>query len=403
LNDALPNWLRINGSIRGRWEDGIVTMKGNVTDGYYLDRIRLDVALVPTSWFSVFAQLQDTRAWGYNHGVPPASLQDPFDLRQGYVQLGGGEGRGQWVRVGRQEVMLGAGHIFTSLDWSNTARSFDIIRSAIYRPGMKFEILEGSVVTPNGEGFDRHKPGEHFYGTYNTFDKLIPGATLEPYFFVKTKLDVVSELGGPAGEATLFIPGLRLAGKARRIDYSFELLHEGGSYASDRVAALGGTYTLGWTISREGWRPRVSGDFSHASGDNNPKDGVRRTFDQLYGGNQPFSSLMGLFGWQNIRNLRTGVDVAPLKNLKVLVDFRDIYLASTQDGLYNSSGTSAILDRTATSTHVGEGLELQVIYSWPHGFTTATGLGTLFSGEYLHQAGQHCTYTYPYFVWSKRL
>jgi hypothetical protein len=215
-------------------------------------------------------------------------------------------------------------------------------------------------------------------------------------------MNVIGELGGPAAGATIFIPGVRFAGKRARIDYSFELLHESGSYATDRISALGGTYTLGWTVSTSSWKPRVSGDYSHASGDNNPKDGVRRTFDQLYGGNWPFSSLTGLFGWRNIRNLRTGVDFTPLKNFKVLVDYRDIYLASTQDSLYNSSGTSAILCRTATSTHVGDGLDVQLIYSWPHGFTTATGVGTLFSGEYLHQAGQHSTYTYPYFTWTKR-
>ena len=278
LNKELPAWLRISGVIRGRWEDGIVTMKGNVTDGYYLDRVRLDVVASPTSWLSVFAELQDTRAWGYDHGVPSASLQDPFDLRQGYVQLGGGETRGQWLRVGRQEVMLGAGRIFTALDWSNSARSFDILRSSFYRPGVKLEVLAGSVVNPDGERFDRHRPGEHFYGTYDVFDRLIPGASLEPYFFVRTQMNVIGELGGPPAGATLFIPGVRFAGKARRLDYSLELLHEGGNFASDRMSALGGTYTLGWTFSPSGWKPRVSCDYTHASGDNNPHDGVHPDF-----------------------------------------------------------------------------------------------------------------------------
>ena len=47
-----------------------------------------------------------------------------------------------------------------------------------------------------------------------------------------------------------------------------------------------------------------------------------------------------------------------------MVDFRDIYLASTQDDpLYNTSATSVILDRAATSTHVGEGVEVELIVS----------------------------------------
>lgn len=122
LNGALPKWLHIGGTIRGRWEEGIVNLKGNVTDGYYLDRVRLDLTLAPAGWFSVYAQLQDTRVWGYNHGVPAGTMQDPFDLRQGYVQLGGGEGSGQWVRAGRQEVIYGAGRVMSSSDWETQER-----------------------------------------------------------------------------------------------------------------------------------------------------------------------------------------------------------------------------------------------------------------------------------------
>jgi hypothetical protein len=285
LNEVLPKWLRIGGSIRGRWEDGIVNTKGNVTDGYYLDRIRMDVTLVPTPWLTVFAQLQDTRVWGYDHGLPAGSMQDPFDLRQGYIQWGGGESRGEWVRIGRQEVVYGAGRIVSNSDWSNTGRTYDVIRGSFYRPGVKLEVIAGSVVSPDLERFDRHKPGEHLYGSYDTFAKVIPAASLEPYFFARTQMNVVGELGSKS-DATLFIPGVRFAGKApARIDYSFEMSYQGGNYASDKVSALGGTYTMGWRVVKSGWRPRVSADYSHASGDNNPKDGIRRTFDQLYSGN----------------------------------------------------------------------------------------------------------------------
>jgi hypothetical protein len=399
LDGILPKWLRIGASIRGRFEDGIV---GTRQDTYYLNRVRLDVSVLPTSWLNFFVQVQDTRVWGYDLGQPAGSLQNPFDLRQAYVMVGGGESSGQWIRFGRQEIQYGAGRIFSTGDWSNTAKSFDVVRGSFYRPGVKLDFIAGSPVLIDPTRFDRHKPGEHIYGTYDAFDKLVPGGSIEPYFFTKTQLGVAGELGSK-GDATEFITGVRFAGNTPgRIDYSFELLHQNGSYAKDPISALGGTYTLGWTLSNSAWKPRVSADYSHASGDDNPKDGTHRTFDLLYGSNQPFYSLTGLFGWKNIRTSRLGVDFAPLKNMKVLIDYRDFNLATVQDGLYNSSGTRIFLDRKATSGHVGEGLDAQLVYLWKGGVTTGFGIGSVFSGAYLQEVGQKGDYLDPYFMWSKR-
>ena len=402
LDDSLPKWLRISGAIRGRWEDTIVGAKGNVNDASYLNRIRLDVMVRPTPWLSFFGQVQDARDWGYNHGVPPASLQNSLDLRQGYVQLGGGESRGQWIRAGRQELVYGAGRLFSSGDWSNSAKSFDILRGQYYRPGVKLDFVAGSIVLLDASRFDRHKSGEHIYGTYESFDKLVPGMSIEPYFFAKTQGVATGELGSK-GDALLVMGGLRFVGKAPgRMDYSFELLHQGGSYATDHISAWGGTYTLGWTVTPSGWKPRVSADYSHASGDRNSKDGRRGTFDLMYGSNQPFFGLTGLFGWKNIRTTRAGLDFSPLRRLTVMIDFRDYNLGTVQDGLYNSSGTQVFMNRKATSAHVGEGLDAQFAYAWPKGITTSIGLGSVFCGTYLHEVGQKDTYLYPYFMWSKR-
>lgn len=402
LDDSLPKWLRITGTIRGRWEDTIVAMKGNVNDGAYLNRVRLDITVQPTPWLTLVGQVQDTRDWGYNHGVPSAALQNPLDLRVAYVQLGGGESRGQWIRAGRQELLYGAGRLFSAGEWNNTAKSFDVVRGEYYRPGVKLDFVAGSIVLLDPSRFDRHKPGEHFYGTYETFDKLVRGMSVEPYFFAKTINVATGELGSK-GDALLVMGGLRLAGKAPgRMDYSFEMLHQGGTYAKDHISAWGGTYTLGWTVVRSGWKPRVSADYSFASGDKNSKDGMRGTFDLMYGNNQPFYGLTGLFGWKNIRTTRAGMDFAPLKRLTVLIDYRDYNLNTVQDGLYNASGTQIFMNRKATSAHVGEGLDAQFAYAWPKGITTSIGLGSVFCGTYLHEVAQKDTYLYPYFMWSKR-
>ena len=402
LSDTLPRWLRVGATIRGRWErpEGSSFVAGGA-DSYYLDRMRLSVAAGPLPWLKLFAEGQDTRAWGYSQGSAPASMRDPWELRQGYVELGGGESRGAFVRFGRQEVGLGAGRLVSPGEWGNTGKSFDLIRGSAYRKGMRFDFFAGSVVLTDGNRFDRHKAGEHFYGTYNVLTRLIPQSTVEPYLLVKTQMNVTPEIGAK-GDAAIYTAGLRIFGKLPvGFDYSVEVAKQVGSYSGDGISALAGTYTLGWTYPAPRTRPRFSADYSHASGDSNPKDGRRRTFDMLYGSSQPYHSLTGQIGWRNLRDLRAGFDFAPLANCKVNLDYRDFRLASAQDGLYNSSGTQIALDRKATSTHVGQAVEGQIAYRFPKAITASAGLGKLFASDFLKQAGKG-SFVYPFVTWTKR-
>ena len=50
---------------------------------------------------------------------------------------------------------------------------------------------------------------------------------------------------------------------------------------------------------------------------------------------------------------RAGFDFLLTKKFKIRSDFNEFYLAAVQDGLYNSSGTSIVLGRKATSGHIG--------------------------------------------------
>ena len=54
--------------------------------------------------------------------------------------------------------------------------------------------------------------------------------------------------------------------------------------------------------------------------------------------------MTGQISWKNIEDWRAGLDFAPMKKLRVKMDFRDYWLATLQDGLYNSSGVRTVFD-----------------------------------------------------------
>jgi hypothetical protein len=260
----------------------------------------------------------------------------------------------------------------------------------------KVDFIAGSTVVIDPEGFDYHKPGEHVYGAYGSIRHLLPGINLEPYLLFKQTANVKSETG-MLGDALVLSPGGRAFGTAPgRIDYTLEVVAQRGSYSSDRVVALGDSSMLGWTLFDSVFKPRLSVEYNYASGDPAAKDGERNTFDQFYPSNHAYYGMIDQFGWKNMKNARAGFDFLPLKKLKLRTDFNEFYLATVRDGLYNSSGTSVVLDRKASSAHIGSETNTVALYEYSKVWKFGAGFGHLFAGEYLKEAKVAYGYTYPH-------
>jgi hypothetical protein len=360
------------------------------------------VAFKPTSWLRFYGETQDSRVLFYKVN-PSSSVSDPFDWRQGYVEVGALEGNGVNVRVGRQDFQLGSGRLVASADWSNVTKPFDIAVGTVTFGSFSTQLVAGSIILVDPDRMDRSKPGEHFYADYSIFKKLIPGASVEPYLMAKTALNVKGK-DGVLGNADTIYMGGRIIGKVPAgFDYNFEGVREAGSYADDSVSAFGYVGGGGWSNARLPWKLHFSSDYQFASGDSGRKDGRHESFDSLYGLQQPLTSLTGLFYWRNIENWRSGVDFTPLRRLQMKVSYRDYWLADVTDGLYNSSGTETVLNKKATSNHVGEGVDTQAFVALNGKTAFGIGVGTLAPGAYLVQSKKTSGFVYPYLSFTRQL
>jgi hypothetical protein len=394
--DLLPEWLQIHAQIRGRFEATSGTSLTNGTPGNdYLSRIRLSLGVKPTSWLRFFVQSQDARVVGYQVSPAPNTVYNPIDLRQGYIELGGESTQGVSVRVGRQELAFGGERLIGPADWG-MSRTFDAVDLSVVRGKASLDLFGGSSVLIDPNRFDRHKPGEHFYGAYGSIKNLGLWLNIEPYVLFKQTLLVKSE-NGLLGDALVTSPGVRVLGKVPgNVDYIAEVVVQRGSYSADRVAADGQSYVLGWTVSEAALKPRLSAEYSYASGDKTVKDGSRNTFDQFYPSNHGYYGMFDQFGWKNLKNVRTGFDCQASKKLKFRADFNEFYLASVQDGLYNSSGTSVVLNRKASSSHIGSSVGATAMYQWTKVWKFGAGYSQLFVGDFLKESNTTFGYRYPY-------
>ena len=165
VNDRLPDWLRLTGEYRIRFEalEGNA-FKPNNDDAYGLGRARVNTTLMPAPWMKLQFQGQDAQVWGRNSKPDAPPYEDTFDVRQAYVEIGGVEDSKFGLRVGRQELYFGEQRLIGHLNWTNTARSFDAVRASYRSKSYRVDAFAASVVNLKDGSFNRRSDGNNLHG-----------------------------------------------------------------------------------------------------------------------------------------------------------------------------------------------------------------------------------------------
>ena len=392
---ALPAWLKLGAEIRGRAEanTGIRFAPGN-DDSYYLHRLRLNATIEPQRWLRFVIQAQDSQAPGYSQKPVPDTVVNTLDLRQGYLELGLAD-KGRWgLRLGRQELIFGEERLVGASNWGNVGRTFDAARLTYRRPGARLDWFAAAVAAPVNGRFDRPRLYNGFYGFYSSFDRLIRDGAVEPYFLWKTNSRLREDI---------YTAGARALGKLpRRVDYNLEMAFETGHSAQEDVRAWAGHWALGYTLPRPQGPPRLVLEYNYASGDGDPRDGRRGTFDQLFPTNHSKYGTADRIGWRNIHDLMGGIEWKPTRKWKWNLDYHWFWLASRQDALYTEAGAVFTINPKASASRVGQEVDLQAAYQFSERLQLGGGYAHLFAGPYLKQSAKGSSASYPYLMWSYR-
>jgi len=393
----LTDWFSLRGEFRGRLE-GFTGggFKPDNSDGYMLDRFRLNATVAPTPLAKFVVQVQDARVFDKEAGGLAAPLRDTLDLRMAYGEFGGAR---NMVRVGRQELAFGEQRLIGHLNWVNDARSFDGARATITRRAFKFDVFATSVVTIQPEAFDKSGGGNALYGFYGSSTTAIPKATIEPYVFFRKSEGLTLETGG-LGDIHQTTMGTRLVGKLPRdFDYGVEMAGQLGSVGTDDVRAWAGHWVGGRTFMKSAGKPRPFLEFNYASGDTDPKDGVRGTFDQLYPTGHDKLGLADQVGWRNVDHLRGGVEIKPKAQWQLSSSYHSWWLASATDALYSASG--ALVSRSTAGTagrHVGQEVDAQAVYTYSPQLQIAAGYARVLPGVFLERTTSGESYNLSYLM-----
>ena len=362
---------------------------------YFLSRLRVNATVTPARLLSLQAQVQDARVARETVGTTGAPFKAPFDLRTAFADIGDGK-TPIAARVGRQELAFGEQRLVGHVSWLNAARTFDAVKVTLRRPAFSVDAFAASVVRIMDGAFDRSGGGNRFAGAYATAARLIPLGSVEPYVFWRRDVNLRSETAtvGDLAQATV---GVRVAGRVPgRLDYGIEMAMQRGSLAGDEIEAWAGHWQLRESLPGRG-TVRLTGEYNYASGDADPADGRRGTFDQLYPTPHDKYGLADQIGWKNIHHLRAGVELTPRTGWPLTANYHSWWLAERRDGVYTAG--SAPLARViggAVDRHVGQELDIQVSRAIVRQLQLAAGYAHIFTGAFLKQATPGASYSHPY-------
>jgi hypothetical protein len=397
INKGLPKWLTFSGEYRARFEGysggGYAP---NATDDYLLSRLQLNLLIHPSPWFKLFIQGMDARSLEKFPEVPP--FQNSWDIRQAYLELGDTEQSIFGLRVGRQELLYGDQRLIGNSAWTNAERVFDAARGTVKYKGYRLDLFASAVVNPVSGTWDHHQQGNNLHGAYGGIDKIGPRMIIEPYVLWHTQPGIKNE-AGLVSRLNEKIGGIRIVGSKLPggFDYGTEMVREFGSLGSDKIQSWAGHWVIGKTFAGP-LTPRVWFEYNYASGDKNPKDGIRGTFDQLYPSGHDKYGFADQVGWRNIKDTRAGLDTKPRKNVGVNFEYNNWYLASATDFLYAASGAAGARSAAGTAgTHVGQEFDVYGTWTVVKPLTLGAGVGHIFPGDFLKLTTKGNPYTYPFF------
>ncbi len=354
-------------------------------DSWLLNRARISLQLKPTNWLTFYVQGQDSREIDSKRadipGVLGAEGDNPFDLRQLYVEIGDAKVSPLSLKVGRQVLLYGDQRLIGPLEWSNLSRTFDAAKLRYTgKNGLWIDAFISSVVNIDRFGMDDSDKDSLLSGLYGHIPTLgIQDTEVYALYFDDTNRN--------DHFLTLGTHWKSIPGKLGPWDYETEFAVQTGKAGGRDLRAFASYIEGGYTFKAP-WKPRLGLEYSYGSGDSNPADNKQGAFQNLFSTNHLHYGYMDAFSWSNLHNVALHLSAKPTAKLTTSLDYHLFWLADTADTWRRANATTAVRPATpAASNFAGSELDLLLTYAASTNLNVTFGYSHFFAGTYLTGTG----------------
>lgn len=343
-----PKRVEVGVEVRWRLEfrDNADLQPADDFDQFLGQRIRAHLRVQIHPHLSAYVQGQDVWLFGAESDTVIHNLGT--NLHQAYLDWTPGGSEHWELRAGRQELIYGEERLLGAFGWDNVGRSFDAARLRYRSGAWSNDFLWGRLVDVRRAGA-LHRPGnQDLYGVYLTRARQGSPARTELYgLYLRDGLRTVGERPLDAPQATrIFTLGFRrIYQPGTSWSYGLEHAWQFGRRGPDRhratmLVAKGG-HTWGGR-----WRPRLGLEYDFATGDDDPRDGNSREFNNLFPTNHIYYGYADLLGLRNMHDLRLTAAARVHPKLIIEADYHRFLLAAQRGPWKNAGGRVLGVDPT---------------------------------------------------------
>jgi len=400
LNEKGDVYLSLGGQVRERYElingqnfSGVP----DDNDGYYLTRLLAHAVLHIGQNFRTFVQGKSAMIDDRVGGLRPSD-SDEMDIQQAFfdVRLPFSNKDSFTLRTGRQDLIYGAQRLISPLDWTNVRRTFEGVKGSfvLTQSNQTLDFFWVRPIIVNNEQLNDGDGDQSFAGVYHTIG--LPGTfgkaantKLELYGFAlnQQRNDLRTT------DADIYTVGTRFSSAPKPFDVDVELDYQFGQAGIGDISAWSVATEAGYTFVDVTLTPRLFAGFDAASGDSDPTNPDRGTFNQLFPLGHLYFGYIDVVGRQNIVDVHPGVDLTLLSNAKYAKklalrgEFHAFWRQNNSDALYNASGAVQRSAGASDAAFVGNEVDLLLTWQIDRHLSAYVGYSHFFAGDFLQETG----------------
>ncbi len=372
------------------------TSQINDQEGIILLRSRFSLGYNFSKNLSFNLQLQDARVGSLAYGSR-TSYEDSLDIRQANFSFGNLKEKAFNLKIGRIEFKLADERLVGPIDWSNISQSFDGINFNFLLRGWDFKTFALRRVNIEDGKINKWDKEDNFFGIF-TEKKVTNWHNLSLFLFYRDT-DKPIFFGPNVGSDYLkeYTLGFYFEGKEMlNFNYLIFGAYQFGDFGEREINARAFVFNLSYNFSIK-LNPSLGIEYNYGSGDKDPLDDKRGTFDNLYPTGHKFYGYMDRASLQNLKDYALILNLKPYKDTHIGIHYHFINLDIEMDALYLASKKPLIQGEKGQSREVGGELDLTVNYKLNENLSLLIGYSYFNGGKFLRENGRLDDGEYFYF------
>lgn len=353
------------------------------SDDYLQQRAQLHGSLhLMDNAVRAFLQVQNVRSW--NQKTMTRRDETGTDVAQAFIDTNVHFGSVKAAaRIGRQELNYGTGALVNIGEPRNIRLAFQGARVMLGSSTANVELFAVRPVVAAANNFDdKTDKNVKFYGIYANIP-VMAALGVDLYAFGhKRKARAFQGFTGAEDRETL---GTRLFGRARQLDWNWDMMVQRGEHAQRDIRAWAVTGDAGYTLPSAA-KIRVGLLFDRASGGQPTSATVTRTFDPLY----PRNGMYGEAAVNTLANMTMfGLSLAfsPTPTTRISSSVMKFARTSTDDYVYLPNLRPLAATLRNADDDIGTNYQMSLVWQPVRNLSAEVGLMNYKAGSTVLKAG----------------